>query len=116
MAGIETVGGTMDPMLLEDACNVLDGRENADVPSSEDETGVVGELGVEEAVRARARWERDVDGEATVDVLPSDGGRGDETEDDAPRPIVLSRGGGGSIPEMGAVECGMGSTVDWRCR
>ena len=125
MAGRETDGDmAIDPTLPDGECNVadvdVDGRdEKADVPGRDDEMGVVGVPGVEPT---RARGDTgavEVDGETTGVLVftAADGGRGLETDADAPRPIMLlSRGGGGRIPETGADEGGMGSTVDCRCK
>lgn len=124
VAGSETLDGptlTREPMLPDDACNVDDGRPNADGPgSSEDETVLVavGVDGVEEdpTVRdVRASGDEDDDGVLNA-RLPADGGRGLETDAEGPRPNTpLSRGGGGTAA-TGAEDGGMGSTVDWRCK
>lgn len=113
-------GSASEPMLFELPCRFVEERANpGELGRDEDSADRAGEFGVVGVVLVRARGDPGtVDWEVENIPLPlamSDGGRTLETDEDAPRPmILLSRGGAGSITVTGADEVGIGSTVDWR--
>lgn len=115
--------GAILPTLPEAEWRGVDERETADTlwtdvgPEALADTGVPGAEGTVDVGRERGDGGKS-DGEGEKAVLPADDrGRGLETDEDAPRPsMLLSRGGGGSIPATGAEEPGIGSTEDWRCK
>ena len=118
VAGRETGEATVgDPTLAVGVWRVVEEREKAGAvgrAAARGDPGATAVAGVGGPVGPSG--ERGID---NTDPEPpnTEGGRGLETDDDGPRPKrLLSLGGGGSMPALGADDGGIGSTVDCRWR